>query len=148
MTDGTWANTSVYNNNNPLSCRLIVVDLRVCNTDEGEAGIDEGGDLEGYVDFIPPGVDDSVMEAPTQRGPIFPGSIEFQVNKKCVRIECQDPELNFMETRVFDDGLEITEDIARFYAKIDAINDDVSIWMKYKTGEQFGISEYDNVVLL
>jgi len=147
MSDGTWDNTNVLNNNQPLCCRCIYVDLTIYNTDEGEAGVDEGGMLEGWVDYFPANVDTDILDN-LVRGDLFPGSVEIQVNNRSLRIVCDDPELNFLDTQVFMDGIEITEDIARVYAKIDAIDDNVSIWFKYKIGENFGIAEYENVVLI
>lgn len=147
MTDGTWDNTNVFNNNQPLSCRRIFLDLRIYNTDEGEAGVDEGGNLEGWVDYFAAGANQDNIDELT-RGSLFPGGIEFQVNNRNIRVVCDDPEMNFLDTQVFMDGLEITDDVARVYASIDAINDNVSIWFKYKTGEQFGIAEFENVVLI
>lgn len=109
--------------------------------------VDEGGNLEGWVDYFAAGADQDNLDELT-RGSLFPGGIEFQVNNRNIRVVCDDPEMNFLDTQVFMDGLEITDDVARVYASIDAINDNVSIWFKYKTGEQFGIAEFENVVLI
>jgi hypothetical protein len=147
MTDGTWDNTNVFSNNEPLSCRRINVQLTIYNTEDGEAGVDEGGSLEGFVDYFAPGANPNNLNELT-RGSIFPGKIEFQVNNQSLSIICDDPELNFLDTQVFMDGMEITDSIARVYASIDAVEDVVSIWFKYKTGEQFGIASFDNKVLI
>ena len=89
MTDGTWDNTNVFNNNQPLSCRRIFLDLRIYNTDEGEAGVDEGGNLEGWVDYFAAGADQDNLDELT-RGSPFPGGIEFQVNNRNIRVVCND----------------------------------------------------------
>lgn len=147
-TDGTWDNTNVFNCGKPLPCRRIFLDLRTYGEEDGESGVDEGGSLVGWVDYVAQGADEQDLHAPTERADIFPGAIEFQVKNQVVRVECSSREANFLATRVFVDGLEMTEEIIRVFAEIDAVDDRVSVWYKYKSGEFVDIAEYQEVTLI
>jgi hypothetical protein len=146
-TDGTWDNTNVFNLGNPLPCRRIFLDLKTYGEADGESGVDEGGSLTGWVDYVREGFDND-PNPPLDRADIFPGAIEFQIKNKVVRVECTSREGNFLDTRVFVDGFEMTEEVVRVFADIDAIDDRVTVWYKFKSGEVLDIAEYQEVTLI
>lgn len=153
-TSGGWDSTFViYNGQNWDAGRVFAVELRTFGENEGNGGIDEGGRLTGEVTFVDPNVNSAdypdPLSMPTVVGAIFPGRISFQnTNKPVVVIENIDPEFEFLQTRVYMDGLDITDRIITAKFIVDALNDVVEGWIKYVDSEQFGIPNVTTLYVL
>lgn len=151
-TSGNWDSTFVlFNGQNWDGARCFDIELRTFNGNEGDGGIDEGGTLKGEVLMVDPNADpasyasDPLM-APTVSAAIFPGRISFNVlGQPTIMIENLDPDFEFLQTSVYMDGLDITDRVVSARFLIDAINDNVEMWIKYTDNVVMGIPD---VVLL
>lgn len=146
-----WDDTFVlYNGQNWDGARKFYLELRTFQENDGDGGIDEGGTLVGEVTMVDSNVNPAdytdPLSMPTVVAPIFPGRISFTVlGQPTIVIENLDPDFEFLETRVFMDSLEITDDIVTAKFEIDAVNDYVEGWIKYTDEVVLGIP---NVALL
>jgi len=141
-----WDSIRVLSGSNPLEARHIHFSLTTFKDNRGDGGIDEGGEITAFVSYVPKEVDmsqyrDNPLDAPTKKSGIFPGSIDFHVQgKPRLKIENLEPEfgseLGFPATRVWMDGLEITEFISKIDIDIDAIKGTIRGWFKYVDKEQ------------
>jgi hypothetical protein len=146
-----WNDTFVlYNGQNWDAARRFYVEIRTFQENEGDGGIDEGGTFVGEVTMVDPAVNPNEyadpLSMPTVVAPIFPGRISFTVfGQPTIVIENLDPDLEFLQTKVFMGDLEITDQIISAKFDIDAVNDSVEGWIKYTDEVILGIP---NVALL
>jgi len=123
------------------AARRFFVELKTFDENDGDGGIDEGGTLTAEVTYIDPNDPESLVTAP-----IFPGRFSVTaLGKPEIVIENIDPDFEFLQTKVWMDGLDITDRIVSMKFDINALDLSVVGWIKYTDEIVLGIP---NVVLL
>lgn len=138
-TVGVTANGEIFDN-----ARRFCLHLEVGQSNE-DFGIESGGLLYGDDKEAPPSVTTVVdmkgEEEVLSDSPIFPGSFSVQIGNRAIRVELDDPRLDFRNIRVWldgingSDGIEITEYISEICIDINAITGSVDAWFAYADGE-------------
>ena len=142
-TDGSWEGTALLDNGEPYFAAQVFVQLRVdrnmFDRITGRAG-------EAFVvPVYENGDGDTVV---LEREPIFPGVLDIQTPKGRVRVENYHPDFAADQTRVFWEGLEVTDQIVEFYFDVNHPDNVVRSHLTLFKGNRFRADELTQVTLL
>lgn len=119
-TGGDWDSTTLYNNGQEFLASKLSIELETARDFDGSpvrGGLSNGGTMTAYA---LPQDDDSSEFA------IFPGKIDLEVPTHKLTIENTSPQFAIEFTRVWLDGVEVTDQVVEISVLVDAANNQVS----------------------
>jgi hypothetical protein len=134
-TGGDWDSTTLHNNGREVSAAQLFVELISGRDDFGNprgGGINNGGEITAIV---------RPQEDPNQEIGIFPGRLEMNFPGHSIVIENNHPGFAFEFTRVWHNGVDITNQVTDIYVDVNAVDNVVRAYVQIYRDRFFGRDE-------
>ncbi len=150
ITDKTWDGTNLYNHGEEVPAAQLFLHYRV---ERNVFDRIDGGGAEAFV--VPMYVNGDGDQVILPRQGIFPGILDIQISGVSgqgvgtdIRVECNSPFFTFEDTRVFYEGVEVTETIVELFLDINYPDNVVQGFISFFKSSRFRPDEITQVAFL
>ncbi|MBI2301201.1 MAG: hypothetical protein HYU66_20015 [Armatimonadetes bacterium] len=122
-TGGDWDSTTLFNNDEEVMAVQLYVELHAGRDIDGEpckGGIGLGGEISAFV---------RTQDEPDKENGIFPGRLELICPGHTIGIENTHPGFDFGFTRVWHNGVEVTDEVMDVVVDINAADNIVKVYL-------------------
>jgi len=134
-TGGDWDSTTLFNNNQEVMAAQLFVELRAGRDDFDQpdrGGVNNGGEITAIV---------RPQDDPEAELGIFPGRLEIDFPGHSIVLENTHPMFEFVFTRVWYNGWDVTNNIVDVYVDVNAVDNVVQAYITLYRAHWFGSDE-------